>query len=176
MVFKSFFCCLRWLFVVFSFFYCQNKGIKHRSTEHNSSLMMSESELDSDQDTIFSRDRPVRSRNRIGAQANRNGNAFGWGGGGVVRILVTKTQDLSGIFAQLQDEMRLPENLEDQHLCHLCLSDHSDDVMKGTKVRWTQETKTFFVSFTKEKVLDGINDEVEKSHFLIDIYLYFILI
>lgn len=138
--------------------------------------MMSESELDSDQDTIFSRDRPVRSRNRIGAQANRNGNAFGWGGGGVVRILVTKTQDLSGIFAQLQDEMRLPENLEDQHLCHLCLSDHIDDVMKGTKVRWTQETKTFFVSFTKEKVLDGINDEVEKSHFLIDIYLYFILI
>uniref|UniRef100_A0A3P8W7G6 KIAA0319 n=1 Tax=Cynoglossus semilaevis TaxID=244447 RepID=A0A3P8W7G6_CYNSE len=52
-------------------------SIKHRSTEHNSSLMMSESELDSDQDTIFSRDRPVRSRNRIGAQANRNGNAFG---------------------------------------------------------------------------------------------------
>uniref|UniRef100_A0A8C7E0L3 KIAA0319 n=1 Tax=Oncorhynchus kisutch TaxID=8019 RepID=A0A8C7E0L3_ONCKI len=39
-------------------------NIKHRSTEHNSSLMMSESELDSDQDTIFSRDRPVRSRNR----------------------------------------------------------------------------------------------------------------
>jgi len=37
-------------------------GIKHRSTEHNSSLMMSESELDSDQDTVFSRDQPVRSR------------------------------------------------------------------------------------------------------------------
>lgn len=52
-------------------------GIKHRSTEHNSSLMMSESELDSDQDTIFSRDRPVRSRNRLSAQAIRNGNAFG---------------------------------------------------------------------------------------------------
>ncbi|TKS82731.1 Dyslexia-associated protein KIAA0319 [Collichthys lucidus] len=52
-------------------------SIKHRSTEHNSSLMMSESELDSDQDTIFSRDRPVRSRNRISAQAARNGNAFG---------------------------------------------------------------------------------------------------
>ncbi|CAB1334288.1 unnamed protein product [Coregonus sp. 'balchen'] len=49
--------------------------IKHRSTEHNSSLMMSESELDSDQDTIFSRDRPVRSRNRT--QAARNGNTFG---------------------------------------------------------------------------------------------------
>ncbi|XP_036930526.1 dyslexia-associated protein KIAA0319 homolog isoform X1 [Acanthopagrus latus] len=52
-------------------------SIKHRSTEHNSSLMMSESELDSDQDTIFSRDRPVRSRNRLSAQAIRNGNAFG---------------------------------------------------------------------------------------------------
>ncbi|XP_056299770.1 dyslexia-associated protein KIAA0319 homolog isoform X2 [Pseudoliparis swirei] len=37
-------------------------SIKHRSTEHNSSLMMSESELDSDQDTVFSRDQPVRSR------------------------------------------------------------------------------------------------------------------
>ncbi|XP_035465036.2 dyslexia-associated protein KIAA0319 homolog isoform X1 [Scophthalmus maximus] len=52
-------------------------SIKHRSTEHNSSLMMSESELDSDQDTIFSRDRPVRSRNRLGAPAGCNGNAFG---------------------------------------------------------------------------------------------------
>ncbi|XP_035019703.2 dyslexia-associated protein KIAA0319 homolog isoform X2 [Hippoglossus stenolepis] len=52
-------------------------SIKHRSTEHNSSLMMSESELDSDQDTIFSRDRPVQSRNQLIAQANRNGNAFG---------------------------------------------------------------------------------------------------
>ncbi|KAM7382834.1 hypothetical protein PAMP_002540 [Pampus punctatissimus] len=52
-------------------------SIKHRSTEHNSSLMMSESELDSDQDTIFSRDRPVRSKNRLSTQAARNGNAFG---------------------------------------------------------------------------------------------------
>ncbi|KAK9514489.1 hypothetical protein VZT92_027953 [Zoarces viviparus] len=52
-------------------------SIKHRSTEHNSSLMMSESELDSDQDTVFSRDRPVRSRNRVSAHAARNGNAFG---------------------------------------------------------------------------------------------------
>uniref|UniRef100_A0A8C7FGS5 PKD/Chitinase domain-containing protein n=1 Tax=Oncorhynchus kisutch TaxID=8019 RepID=A0A8C7FGS5_ONCKI len=49
-------------------------NIKHRGTEHNSSLMMSESELDSDQDTVFSRDRPVRSRNRTNAQpvANRD--------------------------------------------------------------------------------------------------------
>ncbi|KAL0984863.1 hypothetical protein UPYG_G00149670 [Umbra pygmaea] len=52
-------------------------NIKHRSTEHNSSLMMSESELDSDQDTIFSRDQPVRSRNRTNTQAVHNGNAFG---------------------------------------------------------------------------------------------------
>ncbi|XP_047453889.1 dyslexia-associated protein KIAA0319 homolog [Mugil cephalus] len=52
-------------------------SLKHRSTEHNSSLMMSESELDSDQDAVFSRERPVRSRNRLNAQAARNGNAFG---------------------------------------------------------------------------------------------------
>nr|XP_008162683.1 dyslexia-associated protein KIAA0319 homolog isoform X2 [Chrysemys picta bellii] len=35
-------------------------GIKHRSTEHNSSLMVSESEFDSDQDTIFSREKVGR--------------------------------------------------------------------------------------------------------------------
>nr|XP_046157406.1 dyslexia-associated protein KIAA0319-like [Oncorhynchus gorbuscha] len=52
-------------------------NIKHRSTEHNSNLMMSESELDSDQDTVFSRDRPVRSRNRTNAQASHNGNTYG---------------------------------------------------------------------------------------------------
>ncbi|XP_061573824.1 dyslexia-associated protein KIAA0319-like [Cololabis saira] len=55
-------------------------SIKHRSTEHNSSLMMSESELDSDQDSVFSRDRPGpgpgRLKNRGGGPA-RNGNAFG---------------------------------------------------------------------------------------------------
>uniref|UniRef100_A0A672FXX7 Si:ch73-215d9.1 n=1 Tax=Salarias fasciatus TaxID=181472 RepID=A0A672FXX7_SALFA len=52
-------------------------SIKHRSTEHNSCLMMSESELDSDQDGVFSRDRPPpRSKSRA-AQAARNGNAFG---------------------------------------------------------------------------------------------------
>ncbi|KAM9783291.1 LOW QUALITY PROTEIN: dyslexia-associated protein KIAA0319 [Neosynchiropus ocellatus] len=50
-------------------------SIKHRSTEHNSSLMMSESELDSDQDAIFYRERPARTRNRISTA--RNGNAFG---------------------------------------------------------------------------------------------------
>ncbi|XP_024114153.1 dyslexia-associated protein KIAA0319 isoform X2 [Oryzias melastigma] len=42
-------------------------SVKHRSTEHNSSLMMSESELDSDQDAAFSRGRRLRSRNRTAA-------------------------------------------------------------------------------------------------------------
>ncbi|XP_072536186.1 dyslexia-associated protein KIAA0319 [Salminus brasiliensis] len=46
-------------------------NIKHRSTKHNSSLMMSESEFDSEQDTIFSYERPDRARNRVnGAMAN----------------------------------------------------------------------------------------------------------
>nr|XP_056710238.1 dyslexia-associated protein KIAA0319 homolog [Euleptes europaea] len=39
-------------------------GIKHRSTEHNSSLMVSESEFDSDQDTIFSREKMDRENPR----------------------------------------------------------------------------------------------------------------
>uniref|UniRef100_A0A803K4I0 KIAA0319 n=1 Tax=Xenopus tropicalis TaxID=8364 RepID=A0A803K4I0_XENTR len=45
-------------------------GIKHRSTAHNSSLMVSESEFESDQDTIFSReklDRENPKTNGIGA-------------------------------------------------------------------------------------------------------------
>lgn len=37
--------------------------------------MLSESELDSDQDTLFSQDGPVRSRNRV--QAASGGNTFG---------------------------------------------------------------------------------------------------
>lgn len=41
-----------------------SSGVKHRTTEHNSSLMLSESELDSDQDVVFSRDGPAHSRNR----------------------------------------------------------------------------------------------------------------
>ncbi|XP_041961679.1 dyslexia-associated protein KIAA0319 isoform X1 [Alosa sapidissima] len=49
--------------------------IKHRSTEHNSSLMMSESEFDSEQDTIFSHERSDRPRNRSNG-ATRNGDAF----------------------------------------------------------------------------------------------------
>ncbi|KAL4617096.1 dyslexia-associated protein KIAA0319-like [Arapaima gigas] len=47
-------------------------NIKHRSTEHNSSLMMSESEFDSDQDTIFTREK-VKNRSNGAA---RNGDAF----------------------------------------------------------------------------------------------------
>ncbi|XP_048882825.1 dyslexia-associated protein KIAA0319 isoform X2 [Brienomyrus brachyistius] len=50
-------------------------NIKHRSTEHNSSLMMSESEFDSDQDTIFSRERQDRGKNQHNG-ACRNGGAF----------------------------------------------------------------------------------------------------
>uniref|UniRef100_A0A4W4HFY0 PKD/Chitinase domain-containing protein n=1 Tax=Electrophorus electricus TaxID=8005 RepID=A0A4W4HFY0_ELEEL len=43
------------------------------STEHNSSLMMSESELDSDQDTIFSSQKMDRTRNRAnGTMTNRD--------------------------------------------------------------------------------------------------------
>ncbi|KPP62994.1 dyslexia-associated protein [Scleropages formosus] len=48
-------------------------NLKHRSTEHNSSLMMSESEFESDQDTIFTRE---RGKNRSNG-ATRNGDAFG---------------------------------------------------------------------------------------------------
>ncbi|XP_056448315.1 dyslexia-associated protein KIAA0319 homolog [Gadus chalcogrammus] len=44
-------------------------GLKHRSTEHASSLMMSESELDSEPDALFSR--------APGGHGARNGNAFG---------------------------------------------------------------------------------------------------
>ncbi|XP_017314573.1 dyslexia-associated protein KIAA0319 [Ictalurus punctatus] len=50
-------------------------NIKHRSTEHNSSLMMSESEIDSEQDTIFSYERSDRARNRANG-AIMNGDAY----------------------------------------------------------------------------------------------------
>lgn len=49
--------------------------IKHRSTEHNSSLMMSESEFDSEQDAIFSYERPDRARNRVNGSMT-NGEAY----------------------------------------------------------------------------------------------------
>ncbi|XP_040500856.1 dyslexia-associated protein KIAA0319 homolog isoform X2 [Ursus maritimus] len=52
-------------------------GIKHRSTEHNSSLMVSESEFDSDQDTIFSRERTERGNPKVSLNGSlRNGAPF----------------------------------------------------------------------------------------------------
>ncbi|XP_028632157.1 dyslexia-associated protein KIAA0319 homolog isoform X2 [Grammomys surdaster] len=54
-------------------------GIKHRSTEHNSSLMVSESEFESDQDTLFSRERMERGvlKGSLNGSA-RNGVSFGY--------------------------------------------------------------------------------------------------
>ncbi|NWW58984.1 K0319 protein, partial [Ifrita kowaldi] len=54
-------------------------GIKHRSTEHNSSLMVSESEFDSDQDTIFSREKIERENSRTLINGSvRNGVSFNY--------------------------------------------------------------------------------------------------
>ncbi|NWY64495.1 K0319 protein, partial [Erithacus rubecula] len=54
-------------------------GIKHRSTEHNSSLMVSESEFDSDQDTIFSREKIERENSRTLINGSvRNGVSFSY--------------------------------------------------------------------------------------------------
>lgn len=54
-------------------------GIKHRSTEHNSSLMVSESEFDSDQDTIFSRERMERGNPKVSVNGSiRNGASFSY--------------------------------------------------------------------------------------------------
>ncbi|XP_061050858.1 dyslexia-associated protein KIAA0319 homolog isoform X1 [Eubalaena glacialis] len=54
-------------------------GIKHRSTEHNSSLMVSESEFDSDQDTIFSRERMERGNPKVSMNGSiRNGACFSY--------------------------------------------------------------------------------------------------
>nr|XP_005903206.1 PREDICTED: dyslexia-associated protein KIAA0319 homolog isoform X2 [Bos mutus] len=56
-----------------------NCGIKHRSTEHNSSLMVSESEFDSDQDTIFSRERMERGNPKVSMNGSiRNGVSFSY--------------------------------------------------------------------------------------------------
>lgn len=54
-------------------------GIKHRSTEHNSSLMVSESEFESDQDTLFSRERMERGllKGSLNGSA-RNGASSGY--------------------------------------------------------------------------------------------------
>ncbi|XP_073487258.1 dyslexia-associated protein KIAA0319 homolog isoform X1 [Aquarana catesbeiana] len=52
-------------------------GIKHRSTEHNSSLMVSESEFESDQDTIFRRDKADQENPKnISSGSLRNGAPF----------------------------------------------------------------------------------------------------
>ncbi|XP_051025321.1 dyslexia-associated protein KIAA0319 homolog [Acomys russatus] len=54
-------------------------GIKHRSTEHNSSLMVSESEFESDQDTLFSRERMERGVFKGSANGSaRNGPSFSY--------------------------------------------------------------------------------------------------
>ncbi|XP_066480881.1 dyslexia-associated protein KIAA0319 homolog [Tiliqua scincoides] len=54
-------------------------GIKHRSTEHNSSLMVSESEFDSDQDTIFSREKSERENSRNARNGSiKNGISFSY--------------------------------------------------------------------------------------------------
>ncbi|NXC50563.1 K0319 protein, partial [Penelope pileata] len=54
-------------------------GIKHRSTEHNSSLMVSESEFDSDQDTIFSREKTERENPKTLMNGSvRNGISFNY--------------------------------------------------------------------------------------------------
>ncbi|XP_051999527.1 dyslexia-associated protein KIAA0319 isoform X1 [Xyrauchen texanus] len=50
-------------------------NIKHRSTAHNSSLMMSESELDSEQENIFHNGRTDKARNRANG-AVRNGDTL----------------------------------------------------------------------------------------------------
>ncbi|KAH0617883.1 hypothetical protein JD844_016582 [Phrynosoma platyrhinos] len=56
-----------------------NCGIKHRSTEHNSSLMVSESEFDSDQDTIFSREKIERENPRNSMNGSiKNGVSFSY--------------------------------------------------------------------------------------------------
>ncbi|NXT43204.1 K0319 protein, partial [Pelecanoides urinatrix] len=54
-------------------------GIKHKSTEHNSSLMVSESEFDSDQDTIFSREKIERENPKTLMNGSiRNGVSFNY--------------------------------------------------------------------------------------------------
>ncbi|KFV20337.1 Dyslexia-associated protein KIAA0319, partial [Tauraco erythrolophus] len=54
-------------------------GIKHRSTEHNSSLMVSESEFESDQDTIFSREKIERENPKPLMNGSiRNGVSFSY--------------------------------------------------------------------------------------------------
>ncbi|XP_041104007.1 dyslexia-associated protein KIAA0319 [Polyodon spathula] len=54
-------------------------GIKHRSTEHNCSLMMSESEFESEQDTIFTREKTSKGNPKNGVNSPvKNGDAFSY--------------------------------------------------------------------------------------------------
>ncbi|KAM9666223.1 LOW QUALITY PROTEIN: dyslexia-associated protein KIAA0319 homolog [Trichechus inunguis] len=54
-------------------------GIKHRSIEHNSSLMVSESEFDSDQDTIFSQEQMERGNPKVSMNGSiPNGASFSY--------------------------------------------------------------------------------------------------
>ncbi|XP_041039941.1 dyslexia-associated protein KIAA0319 [Carcharodon carcharias] len=53
-------------------------GVKHKSTEHNSSLMVSESEFDSDQNTLFSRE-TVEENHKVGMNGSlKNGVSFNY--------------------------------------------------------------------------------------------------
>ncbi|KAJ8402788.1 hypothetical protein AAFF_G00364600 [Aldrovandia affinis] len=52
-------------------------SLKHRSTEHNSSLMMSESEFESEQDTIFTRDKGAKGKGCSNG-ITKNGEAFSY--------------------------------------------------------------------------------------------------
>ncbi|KAL8182440.1 UNVERIFIED_CONTAM: hypothetical protein K2H54_056362 [Gekko kuhli] len=61
-------------FLLFKVLRIDTADIKHRSTEHNSSLMVSESEFDSDQDTIFSRE---NARNLMNGSI-KNGVSFSY--------------------------------------------------------------------------------------------------
>ncbi|XP_078056841.1 dyslexia-associated protein KIAA0319-like [Mustelus asterias] len=53
-------------------------GVKHKSTEHNSSLMVSESEFDSDQNTLFSRE-TIEENHKVGMNGSlKNGVSFNY--------------------------------------------------------------------------------------------------
>uniref|UniRef100_UPI00398F2475 dyslexia-associated protein KIAA0319-like n=1 Tax=Pristiophorus japonicus TaxID=55135 RepID=UPI00398F2475 len=54
-------------------------GVKHKSTEHNSSLMVSESEFDSDQNTLFSRETVEKENHKVGMNGSlKNGVSFNY--------------------------------------------------------------------------------------------------
>ncbi|GCC28962.1 dyslexia-associated protein KIAA0319-like isoform X1 [Chiloscyllium punctatum] len=53
-------------------------GVKHKSTEHNSSLMISESEFDSDQNTLFSRETIEENHKVVVNGSLKNGVSFNY--------------------------------------------------------------------------------------------------